>query len=234
MEKEADTSMIEFGYWPVKNLGEPIRWMMGYMNIPYQEYNPPTQEDWYMNKRASLRLDFPAMPYLIDGDVRLSDAKAIPYYLVIKAQMPDMIGKSLEDRAHLQMLECSLDDLKKMFWKVSFSDNNHQENMKKVIHPKSHATKRLQQFGRYLGPKEYFLGYLTIFDFQFAYTVDFLQCLIQSLKLTTPFTKALDNLLEHNRRIKMLNGVRQRVEFAKSLPFINPSMMPFPLLHNVQ
>lgn len=31
---------MELGYWPVKGLGEPIRMLLSYLNIQYEEKNP--------------------------------------------------------------------------------------------------------------------------------------------------------------------------------------------------
>lgn len=71
---------IIFGYWDLRGLGQSIRFMLKYLNIDYQEVrykfgdsieDPNNREDWLKDK-FKLGLDFPNIPYYIEGDIKLT------------------------------------------------------------------------------------------------------------------------------------------------------------------
>ena len=39
---------LKFGYWNLRGMGEPIRLLMEYLEIPYEwkEYTPATANEW--------------------------------------------------------------------------------------------------------------------------------------------------------------------------------------------
>jgi glutathione S-transferase len=60
-----------------------------------------------------LQLDFPNLPYLIDGDFRLTGSRAIYYYIIEKAKRgEELLGKHFRERARiLNVTEVVLDVL---------------------------------------------------------------------------------------------------------------------------
>jgi glutathione S-transferase len=76
------------GYWALKGLAEPIRLFLRYNEVQfaedvYTQGDPPelSREEWYSSKRENaMGLDFPTLPYLIHGDVKLTETHAILFY----------------------------------------------------------------------------------------------------------------------------------------------------------
>lgn len=66
----------------------------------------------WSDARDSLGLDFPTLPYYIDGDVKLTDVWAILKYVALKLE-PELLGSTLEQRAHVEMLANVLSELSK-------------------------------------------------------------------------------------------------------------------------
>ena len=73
--------------------------MLHYCKVDFQDkvYNvgpAPTysKEEWFSVKN-NLGLPFPNLPYFIDGDVALTESKAIMKYIAHKWQ-PDLLGKT--------------------------------------------------------------------------------------------------------------------------------------------
>jgi glutathione S-transferase len=70
-------------YWDIRGLAQPIRLLLEYTGTQYEDKKlscgPPPSFDkscWLDNK-FSLGLDFPNLPYYIDGDVKLTQSNAI-------------------------------------------------------------------------------------------------------------------------------------------------------------
>ena len=77
--------VVTLGYWGIRALGEPARLILRYADADWTETTiPPTKEGagmWFGGLKQSLGLDFPNMPYLIDGEVKLTESTAIYRYL---------------------------------------------------------------------------------------------------------------------------------------------------------
>ena len=58
--------MITLGYWPVRGRAEPIRYMLHYLGVAFNDKRYAAEE--WGKDRGNLGLDFPDLPYLIDGD----------------------------------------------------------------------------------------------------------------------------------------------------------------------
>ena len=64
---------MKFCYWDVRGLGEMCRLMFRYVGANYEDVklSVENRDDWFKQK-FTLGLDFPNLPYLIDGDVKLT------------------------------------------------------------------------------------------------------------------------------------------------------------------
>eukprot|EP00826_Nyctotherus_ovalis_P049918 TRINITY_DN6068_c0_g4_i1.p1 TRINITY_DN6068_c0_g4~~TRINITY_DN6068_c0_g4_i1.p1 ORF type:complete len:251 (-),score=40.02 TRINITY_DN6068_c0_g4_i1:189-878(-) len=103
------------GYWNARGLGEPIRTLMWHLGLHYKEvlYSRKDGPDfdpveWTSNK-YTLGLDFPNIPYLIDGSFKLTECFAIMRYLCRKFE-PKLLGANLEEQTTINMLEGFLYD----------------------------------------------------------------------------------------------------------------------------
>ena len=63
------------GYWKIRGRGEPIRLLMEFLGVKYTEENPSFKQ-WF-SKRDSMGMDFPNLPYLIDGNHKITESRAI-------------------------------------------------------------------------------------------------------------------------------------------------------------
>ena len=66
-------------------------------------YNPESYPAWLDKKQKMETEGFfaPNLPYLIDGDYKLSESSAIPVYLLNKYGKEDMLGKTVEDKGRV-------------------------------------------------------------------------------------------------------------------------------------
>ena len=67
------------GYWPIRAgpRGNINRHVLYYKGVDFEDkrYDMGSQE--WPSAKQTLGLDFPNLPYLIDGDLRISESKAV-------------------------------------------------------------------------------------------------------------------------------------------------------------
>ncbi|CAG2183058.1 unnamed protein product, partial [Oppiella nova] len=69
---------------------------------------PEERAEWYDNKQ-SLGLDFPNLPYYIDGDVKLTQSLTIMRYL---SKKHGLAGHNEKERIRMDILEGQLKDFR--------------------------------------------------------------------------------------------------------------------------
>ena len=109
-------------------------------------------------------LDFPNLPYLIDGEYNLTESNAIQRYIAKKWGKPEWLGKNAQDNAKIEsflsvFIEIS-DAVRGLFF------NKEHATAKVPLYEKYKP--KLEQLDKFVGNKDFVLGYLTIADFNVA------------------------------------------------------------------
>ena len=97
-------SIPKLGYWDIQGLGQAIRMLLTYLDIEYEDIvydNTTRQTTWMKEIKPNLGLDFPNLPYYIDGDLKLTQSLAIIRYL---GKKNGMYGTTAEESAKIDML----------------------------------------------------------------------------------------------------------------------------------
>lgn len=63
---------ILFGYWNIRGLGQIARLLLAYTGLKWEDKQYSDEAEWFEKDKKSLGLDFPNLPYLIDGDVKIT------------------------------------------------------------------------------------------------------------------------------------------------------------------
>ena len=122
---------VVLGYWAIRGLGQPIRLLLEYSGTPYEEklyhavwkecgatkVKKIDREEWF-GVKYELGLDFPNLPWLKDGDLKLTQTGAILTYL---AEKVGMNGKSAEERAKIAMLYGLSQDVRSRYTRAAYS-----------------------------------------------------------------------------------------------------------------
>jgi len=105
----AESTKPKLGYWKIRGLGASLRYMLHYAGVDFEdvEYEvgpaPEWSRDSWFSVKPTLKMDFPNLPYLIDGDFHLSETAAIHKYIAHK-WAPELLGKNSQEFATAEMM----------------------------------------------------------------------------------------------------------------------------------
>nr|SZF06491.1 Group 8 mite allergen-like protein (mu class glutathione transferase) [Psoroptes ovis] len=204
------------GYWDIRGLGQPIRLMLTYAGQDFHDkrYNigpaPTFDRSEWLNEKFNLGLDFPNLPYYIDGDLKMTQTLAILRYLGHKHNME---GKTEHERVRVAMLEQQTHD---MFWQ--FARMCYDENMEKLradLMAKLPETFKL--LSKFMGDHHFVAGtYVTYVDFFFY------EYLLRIKVLMPEIFNQFDNLKQYVERFESLLRVSEYIKQQQPKTFNAP------------
>jgi len=198
------------GYWDIRGLGQPIRLLLAYKRVEYKDKRyftgpaPDYDKSEWLNEKFNLGLDFPNLPYLVDGAVKLSQTHAIMRYLGRKY---DLVGKNEEEMWRVDLAEQQLADLRGGWSGFCYRGFSTQAEEYKANLPN-----QLKLFSQFLGTRKFFAGdRITYVDF-LIYEIFF-----QMKVFSAASFASFDNLTSYISRIEALPSI---AEYIKSDKFI--------------
>lgn len=154
------------GYWAIRGRGQVIRLLLSYTGLEWEDKVYSGPEKWFgSGDKYKLDLDFPNLPYLIKGDFKLTESVAIAKYVIQKSKKQDLLGKTPEDQARVEMLVSLMDDIFNPTMALFFSPNYSTES-NRLFDGK--IKEKLDLISKYIGEKDTCLEYLTLADFKLA------------------------------------------------------------------
>lgn len=212
-----DASKPTLGYWKIRGLAAPIRYIFEYLKVPYNDVQyevgdaPEFSREAWTSVNQTLGLDFPNLPYIIDGDLRISESGAVLRYVVNKYG-PHLNGKTVEDRARADQLFSILTDIKQSATLSCYTTGDREQI-------KNASLNNLQKVNDYMEGKLFGIGdYITYVDFQFLETLDFINWVSEG----EVFTR-YPRLQEYHKRMVEVPEIREYIESDRFLkrPFNN-------------
>lgn len=146
--------------------------------------------------------------------------------MVMRSGRRDLLGKNGHDVIHHRTLQEIIDEIRE--YTLSMLKHSKDE-LKKDFQNRTKAKigYKLQALKKFLGPRDWLMGYLTLADFELAYLVDLCEWIAYTAEIEDPFIH-FPKLVEVRNRVKVLDGVK---EFCKSpkenLPFFFKGMVKF-------
>jgi glutathione S-transferase len=152
-------------YWDIRGLAQPIRLLLEYTGTEFEDKffscGPAPKFDkscWFDNK-FSLGLDFPNLPYFVDGDIKITQSNAILRYI---ARKNDLLGKTEEEKVRVDMMAEQSMDFRNGIVRLCYNPNFDQ--LKADYLGKLPTT--LKMFSDFLGKGDWFAGAnITFVDF---------------------------------------------------------------------
>ena len=106
-----NTSNIKLGYWKIRGIAQPIRYMLEYLKVSYSEATYIDIDSWGREK-FNLGLDFPNLPFLTDQEKKLTESWAIIQYIATKFSRKDLIGITEDDKIKISMVYGVVTDIR--------------------------------------------------------------------------------------------------------------------------
>ncbi|XP_038676087.1 glutathione S-transferase Mu 5-like [Scyliorhinus canicula] len=156
---------MKLGYWDIRGLAQPIRLLLEYSGTEYEEkfYScgeaPNYDKSCWFDVKPKLGLDFPNLPYLLDGDIKITQSNAIMRYIARKHKL---VGVTEDEKVRVDMLENQAMDFRMGIVRLAY--NPDFENLKGEY--LKGLPNLLKQFSDFLGKKPWFAGdKITFVDF---------------------------------------------------------------------
>ena len=171
---------ITLGYWGIRGLGQPIRYLLVCAGVPFSEIrtgvlqdgtllNKEEEDEDWANVRSTLTMPFPNLPFLIDSSggtpVQLTQSNAILRYL---AGRLDFYGDSESERTEIDVLQDEAYDFRNEIIQTAYTPAEEYQAL--YQHFSTHTLPRyLNNFENYLTAREeknFFVGKrLSLVDF---------------------------------------------------------------------
>ncbi|XP_049621768.1 glutathione S-transferase Mu 2-like [Suncus etruscus] len=203
---------ITLGYWDLRGLAHSIRLLLEYTDSKYEEKKykigdaPDYDKSQWLNEKFKLGLDFPNLPYLIDGPHRITQSNAILRYL---ARKHNMCGETEEEKIRVDMLENQTMDTRMQLAHICYSPDF--EKLKPAY--LEGLPEKMKQYSQYLGKRPWFAGdKLTYVDF-LAYDV-----LDQNRLFVPTCLDAFPNLKDFMARFEGLKKISTYMKSSRYLP----------------
>ncbi|RWS25455.1 glutathione S-transferase Mu 1-like isoform X2 [Leptotrombidium deliense] len=212
-------SKLVLGYWDLRGLTEPIRYLLHYADVDFEDKRytvgpaPEFDTSEWTNEKNTLGLDFPNLPYIIEGDLKLSQSTAILRYLARKYKL---VGETEEETIRLDLAEQQLVDVRTGLVKVAYSGSEYEKNREEYLKT---LPEKLELLSKFLGDRKFILGdKLTYVDFLLYEVLDFHR-LFEATSLN-----AYENLKSYLERFEALPAIEKYMKSGKfsRLPVFGP------------
>ncbi|XP_037045396.1 glutathione S-transferase Mu 3-like [Bradysia coprophila] len=159
------------GYWNVRGLTSSIRNLLHFTEAEFEEklyeFSEEERKVWQADK-SSLDLDFPNLPYYIDGDVKLTQSTAILRYLGRKF---NLIGENEAETQRLDLAEQQATDLRMGLIRLVYFSSNFEQSREDYL---KILPELVKEFSRFLDSNKWILGdKISYVDFLLYDALDF-------------------------------------------------------------
>jgi len=209
---------VTLAYWNIRGLAQPIRLLLEYTSAEWEdkyyaaETTPPYSKESWFKEKFTHGLDFPNLPYFVDGDLKISQSKAILRHL---ARKNNLVGENEKDQVRIEMVEGEIGDFNSAWVNLCYSPNfvTAKDIFLEAL------PKKLESFSKFFGDGKWIVGdKLTYVDFLFYEVLD--QILTLEPNALKEF-KNLENFHERFESLEKISAYRSSPRFLK-FPVNNP------------
>uniref|UniRef100_U3DP35 Glutathione S-transferase n=1 Tax=Callithrix jacchus TaxID=9483 RepID=U3DP35_CALJA len=200
------------GYWDIRGLAHAIRLLLEYTDSSYEEkmYTmgdaPDYDRSQWLKEKFKLGLDFPNLPYLIDGAHKITQSNAILRYI---ARKHNLCGETEEEKIWEDILENQLMDNRMQLARLCYDPDFERLKLEYL----EGLPEMLKLYSQFLGKRPWFLGdKITFVDF-IAYDV-----LERNQVFEPTCLDAFPNLKDFISRFEGLEKISAYMKSSRFLP----------------
>lgn len=203
------SNKVKVGYWAFQGSGQIVKYALEYVGLPYEQVHYFSGEQWAEKKNSGF-MDFPNLPYLEDGDKKITESLAILTHIANKSGKTEILGKTDDEKVKVLNLFGVLYDARLTAARICFSKPENLEATKQQFLEPSILPK-CKLLDKFLGDRDTFIGYITIADIYLYHFISFLNVLGKDLINQFPNIKRFGETFEKQQWL---------VDYKKSDRFI--------------
>ncbi|KAM3617784.1 uncharacterized protein V6R79_011166 [Siganus canaliculatus] len=155
---------VTLAYWHTRGLAQPIRLLLEYTGTKFEDKffvcgdAPDYDKSCWFDIKDQLGMNFPNLPYLIDGDRKIVQSNAIMRYV---ARKHNLCGETEDEKVRVDIMENQAMDFRNGFILLCYTDFDRLKPGYLQALPGT-----LKQFSSFLGDRKWFAGdKITFVDF---------------------------------------------------------------------
>ncbi|XP_031505747.1 uncharacterized protein LOC116268063 [Nymphaea colorata] len=148
----------------MQGLAQVPRLLLSYAGVQFEDYHYENPDHWFKEDKLHLGLDFPNLPYLVDGEYNITESGAIQRYIIDRWGPAELLGKDAKEKAKLESFLSIFTEIAGAAKGLFF--NKEWETAKTAVIEKYRP--KLEQLDKFVGENKFVLGYLTLADFVVA------------------------------------------------------------------
>jgi len=164
--KDEKKEGLIIGYWKIRGLAQPLRLVLEYQNVPYTDkyYVSGTAPDFsreqWLSEKYKLGLPLPNLPYLIDGNLKITESNAILNYVGTKNE--NLCGENPSERAVIEMILGHTYDFRSTLVRLAYDQKYEEKKESWFNNTFAQFKKECEQL---IGDKKWFADKLSVADF---------------------------------------------------------------------
>lgn len=178
---------VKLGYWGIRGLAQVPRLLLSFSGVDFEDHQYTNGDKWFKEDKPNIGLNFPNLPYLIDGDYNLTESAAIQRYIIERWGKKEWLGKDVQDAARLESFLSIFNEAAGAVRGLFF--NKDFETAKVGVIEKYIG--KLESLNKHIGEKEFVLGYLTLADFIVAEDSHYIERMYPAEYEKLPFLKRI-------------------------------------------
>ena len=191
------------GYWAIRGLGSQIRYQLVYLGVDYTEdiYEQGDAPDYsracWLDKKDTLGLQFPNLPYYLDGNMKVTEAMPIMKYIAYKYD-EKLLGHTPKQVAQVEMVAGIVTDLKGAITMPCYTTGDRATITMNLL-------EKVKPLVAFLADKSFLVGEnVTYIDFVFFELIDFMTFISQG-----QLFQQFESLEAYHSRVKNLPKLKE-------------------------
>ena len=211
----ASNNEATLAYWGIRGLTGALRTALAYCEIPFTEKVYSGFEEWFIQDKPTLGVDFPNLPYLKDGSKIITESSSILLYIPIRAGKRELIGETDDKFIQVQTALGAIGDFWTALDKLCWTKGDFEKE-KEELFTKGSAKTHLTRFDNLLKDREWICGFLSVADFKLFETVELVH------DINASYLEAYPNLVAFKNRFAELPKIKE----FKASPLFKANWFP--------